>query len=105
MAEPQKVIATRWKCPFCNRRSNSKKPPMQKHVDRCWRNPANRACLGCRHFENGDGYCAIGGPFPCEERPSGIVTNCPLWEGWEESPEPTTDELERAFRVLSRMGE
>lgn len=50
MSQPIAVMVKRFRCPFCSR-SRAKRSATAEHTARCWRNPAVRACLTCKHFE------------------------------------------------------
>lgn len=51
--EPIPVRVTRYACPSCARTASSKSRT-REHMSRCWRDPANRGCKTCRHFEPAD---------------------------------------------------
>lgn len=90
---PVMVRVTRYACPHCSR-SRSKRAATAAHIDRCWHNPAVRACKTCAHFDPGGDACgcepgcnwgasgpaqpgcAAGVPMPDDFTP---VTNCPEW--------------------------
>lgn len=92
---PIPVVVTRHQCPHC-RRTHSKKAAAVAHIGRCWHNPDNRTCKGCRHFEPGyasTSQCIPGRDCNCgdvdTECRAGVdlpdfdqlpVTNCPKWE-------------------------
>lgn len=74
MTEPEKVLATRWRCAHC-RRSWSNRGTARQHAARCWYDPANRACMTCEHFRSGRiltsadelvsaDICRVGLPMP-----------------------------------------
>jgi DNA-binding CsgD family transcriptional regulator len=85
------IMVKRWRCPHCIY-SKASKNVVEKHIDRCWRNPANRACKTCVHFERAGGEecdctpsckgmswpdsCGLGEKLP-DDRP---VLHCPVWE-------------------------
>lgn len=91
-------MARRYRCPHCGR-SRAAKAATVAHMARCWRDPNNRACLTCKHFDRDfDGYesCDRGvdlTPLPPCERcgGSGIVesvnshgifgASCPTCDG------------------------
>lgn len=103
-AVPVAITVTRFRCPFCPG-SRSKKSATAEHILRCWKNPANRSCKTCVHYQapstgpsgepghdcscsDWDEACTLdGGPEP-EEFP---VVACPLWVGRPGYPvvEPT----------------
>ena len=50
---PRKVIA--WVCAWgCGCKVTTKRASMVKHEERCFHNPARRACASCAHFEGWD---------------------------------------------------
>lgn len=55
-AEPERITVVRWKCPHCSR-SRSARKATADHIQRCWHNPANRACRSCKHFMEAEGDC------------------------------------------------
>ena len=59
-AEPRQVA--RWQCPFCYW-TRADRGVVTDHLTRCWRNPENRACLSCGHFDRG--YCCRGASDEC----------------------------------------
>jgi hypothetical protein len=103
-AVPVRIQVTRFACPFCSR-SRAKQGATAEHILRCWKNPANRTCKTCVHYQapqtgspcvpgrhctcnDWDEACtADDGPEP-DEFP---VVACPLWEGRPGYPamEPT----------------
>ena len=56
---PVRIEVVRWRCPHC-RRSWAAKASARRHMTRCHRDPARRACSTCRHFT----------PTPCCDTPS-----------------------------------
>lgn len=44
------VTVRRWACPWCGR-TRARRRDAANHAETCARNPANRACSTCRHFE------------------------------------------------------
>jgi hypothetical protein len=89
LAEPEPVIVTRWRCPFC-RQSRSSRPAARRHIARCWHNPASRSCKTCAHYEyEPDGEYCVGTPCDCNQGyeqcgkgvsfEAGLKAGCPLW--------------------------
>lgn len=92
-AAPERLIVTRWRCPYCPR-SRSNKSVIITHMRRCWYNPAAKSCKTCSNFVPDDSdpdvgynapeYCDAGvdlrehreredvGPYPL---------GCPKWDG------------------------
>lgn len=87
---------TRYRCPAC-RRSWSKQSVARKHIeDGCYKDPANRGCGTCVHYEFVDAEPEVGlgwhhecakdgelfgqgdewGNLPRED----FASDCPLWE-------------------------
>lgn len=73
---------TRYKCPFCSR-SYSRRTPANRHIDRCWRNPAVRGCKSCAWHIIHDAEPEVG--LPADEfcnapkhhdLSNGLRTNC-----------------------------
>lgn len=93
-ALPVTIRVTRYACPHCSR-SRAKRQATIEHIGRCWKNPANRTCKTCIHFDPGGDACgcepgcnwgssgpempscAAGRDLPDDYAP---VTNCPKWE-------------------------
>jgi hypothetical protein len=85
-------MVRRYECPFCKRRRSSK-AVMVGHVKACWHDPANRACLTCKHHlplgwvSEPDAYgcnadvraegCEVRDDVEAEGFP---YSGCPLWE-------------------------
>lgn len=76
MSAPEKVMMPRYRCVHC-RRSWANRATAVQHSQRCWFDPANRACKTCAHFQRGfneleGGYvendsCAVEVPLPTDE--------------------------------------
>jgi hypothetical protein len=94
-ALPVAITVTRHRCPFCPR-SWSKRPAAVAHIGRCWKNPANRSCKTCVHFQEervSSDQCIPGRDCGCNSWPeacthqggpeelAGPVTGCSLWQG------------------------
>ncbi len=47
--EPKAVVTKRWICPGCDFESK-KKYVLTEHLKKCWRNPENKACDTCEHY-------------------------------------------------------
>lgn len=109
MPEPvgfRRVMLSRYKCDGCGR-TLSQKRGMQGHVSRCWKLPANKACLTCAHLvEEWEGGCDCGN-WRCQdvarykirgcavddsvdltEKPR---SNCPMWVSNTNPTAPTGD--------------
>jgi hypothetical protein len=80
---------TRFLCPFC-RRGHSARKAAERHVVRCFRNPAVGGCKTCAHFspaERPDLYSSShnyheGAPEGCDEGvdlTAGLQRNCAVW--------------------------
>lgn len=92
MSTPIRTTVVRYKCPHCNRHCARRRAAIE-HIERCWKNPANRTCRTCVLFRStGDGsYCFPGRPCGCnaveewcdanvELRTDGLpVVGCPKW--------------------------
>jgi len=90
---PVPVTVQRFQCPFCSRRRAAKKTTAA-HIERCWLNPAARACKTCANFtDEPDGEpCFAGQPCDCNQgyqqceagiadvAGGTIVSGCPLWK-------------------------
>lgn len=88
---PVPFTVTRYRCPLpaCARTRSSKKA-IAEHIERCWHNPAARACKTCVHYQPGvsegdvgylsEEHCAAGLPFPEDTvgRPT-LAVGCPTW--------------------------
>ncbi|MFE7547076.1 hypothetical protein [Streptomyces gardneri] len=90
--EPLAIQVTRYQCPHC-RTTRSKKTTAIAHIGCCWKNPANRTCKTCEHYEPaGDGtHCFPERPCGCNVYAEGCnegvdipddrpATHCPKWE-------------------------
>ena len=83
-----------WACQYgCGRNVLTSRKRMEAHEARCWRNPARRACVACKHFnqyddDNGmDGTpylqtwhvreCLANDGIDISEK---LRHDCPLWE-------------------------
>jgi hypothetical protein len=73
------INVTRHQCPYC-RRAWSNKKAAERHVARCWYNPAVRACKTCSHFWPANGEETED----CDEDgmsiKDGLKTGCKKWE-------------------------
>lgn len=80
-----RLKVVRFQCPHCHR-THAKKAAAEAHINRCWYNPAARACKTCFHYTPADS----DGPYPehpgwpeqCEKGRkllSGLHTDCSLW--------------------------
>lgn len=103
MTEPIVITVKRHKCPHCGRTWHARVRAV-KHMALCWRNPANRGCKTCQHFQPAerdeddlpgsgtDEACALNVTlvrpcatwcrtvcFDCPGKPGPIV-HCDLWE-------------------------
>lgn len=87
---PERIISTRWRCPYCPR-SRSSKTAVIEHMGRCWYNPEVRSCKTCANFEpaygpepdTGYGYpegCAAGVDLDTGEPFSALPVGCAKWE-------------------------
>jgi hypothetical protein len=90
---PVPVTVQRYGCPFCGRRRSARKA-VSEHIERCWLNPAVRACKTCANFTSEpDGEpCVPGQPCDCnrgyQQCEAGvadvgqgrIVSGCPRWK-------------------------
>lgn len=56
LREPIPVRVTRYACPSCARTASSKSRA-REHMNRCWRDPANRGCKTCAHFSAAEDAC------------------------------------------------
>ena len=98
MNEPIRVLAPRYRCPFCAH-SRANKQASREHIARCWQNPATRACTTCANWvPPGDGdqcipgrncncnvfppSCAAGVRLPEEPRLL-PVTGCSDWRAFD----------------------
>ena len=99
-AQPIRVMAPRYRCPFCTH-SRASKAASAAHIGRCWHNPDVRACTTCAHYQPpGDGEPCLPGrhcdcnnhPESCEagvDLPGGPafpVTGCPKWASADGAP-------------------
>jgi len=79
-----RVKVVRYQCPHCSR-THSKKDAAERHIARCWHNPAAHGCKTCTHYtapESGPYPEHPGWPEQCEQGRkllSGLHTDCPLW--------------------------
>lgn len=68
MSELIAFATTRYRCPDC-RKSFAAKGTAERHLSHCFKSPANRTCLTCKHRAQGPGgepECAIGeAMWPC----------------------------------------
>ncbi|WP_435109806.1 hypothetical protein [Nocardiopsis synnemataformans] len=90
------IVVKRWRCPCCTY-SRSRQEVVEAHIDVCWKNPGNRACRTCAHFQPADSercdctYSCPGVSWPdtCRvgrELPDGRpVLHCPGWEPEEDA--------------------
>jgi hypothetical protein len=53
----------RWQCPFC-RRTRASRAAAERHIPRCFRNPASRGCKTCVYYEPGEDGDPGGYPYP-----------------------------------------
>lgn len=60
--EPKAIRVWRFVCPGC-KRSASRREVIADHLTRCWKNPDNRACPTCAHFDRG--RCCRGASDEC----------------------------------------
>ena len=89
---PEPFTTIRWRCPYCPR-TYSNKYRAQRHIARCWHNPAARSCKTCAHYQPGYSEPEVGWvePESCEAgvdlttaaednqgRPT-LPVDCPLW--------------------------
>ena len=82
-----------WACQYgCRTNVQTVRKRMEKHESRCWRNPARRACVTCKHFSQydddngmeGTGYlqtwhvreCLADDGIDLSEK---LRHDCPLW--------------------------
>jgi len=82
-AQPIKYRVTRFRCPFCTRSRSSRKL-IADHMARCWKNPAVRSCVTCRHFDVQPAEIEVGarGTEWCGAQDvelERIIVHCPLW--------------------------
>lgn len=82
--EPVQVKA--WACAFkCGYAVKTKRRAMLEHQERCFRNPARRACVTCKHFvravHNPDcddpPYCNVNAQDDLFSR---LYADCTAWE-------------------------
>ncbi len=88
---PIPVTVRRYRCPYC-RHQRARRAAAIAHLQRCWHNPAARACLTCDHYapphekdrinppEPAACYAA-GSPEPLPTDERFPLTHCPLWQG------------------------
>ncbi|MER7815613.1 hypothetical protein [Streptomyces sp. NPDC096153] len=91
---PIPVVVTRFKCRHCGR-THAKRPAAVDHIGRCWRNPGNRGCKTCAHFQEAQTsshQCIPGYDCGCDSWPEACchpegpeqlnspVINCEHWE-------------------------
>jgi len=84
LAEPIACQTIRYRCPFCRRFARSARKSVVEHIASCWRNPAVRACITCRHFDVQPAEIEVGarGTEWCGAQDvelERIVVHCPLW--------------------------
>lgn len=98
----------RYRCPTCRRSWASKYRCRDHIIAGCWKDPANRGCLTCRHYDPGstnhgpedpgeEPHCKIDAPESYVEQPPpdlikilgrigfGPLILCNSWEPTEES--------------------
>lgn len=82
------VTVRRHQCPHC-RRTWAKRPAAERHVARCFRNSAARACKTCALYEPGEPDDWISGYPGCREScgaghnlsdDRGLRVHCADWE-------------------------
>lgn len=90
---------TRYRCPHCARTWAGRRAA-ERHIARCWRNPAAQGCKTCARFipayddlrwrEGDEDACGKGLRLPMAETSgrSTLAVHCPLWEANTISPEP-----------------
>jgi hypothetical protein len=83
LAQPIEYTVRRFRCPHCTR-SRSTRKLIAEHMARCWKNPAVRACVTCRHHELVDPEPEVGLPgaelcHAVHGRIDYVHTKCPLW--------------------------
>lgn len=74
----------RYVCPFCHR-GHSKVSAGERHLSRCWRNPAAHGCKTCASYQPAEKaeYHPYGYPGCAEGCDAGLTVpraGCELWE-------------------------
>ena len=80
------VRTTRYQCPHC-RRTWAHRWPAEKHIDRCFKNPAARSCKTCALYEPREAAEHYTGYPGCPEScgagvslTDGLQVHCGHWE-------------------------